>query len=77
MPMTKEQRLIKYPTIRFECAWCKREVVTDSSDKVDKRTRFCCAKCERQWWRRKTRHPTKLTNLYKSQVFRDVNKYDR
>lgn len=77
MALTKVERLEKYPSIQFECAWCKIEVITDSTDKVDKRTRFCCAKCERQWWRRETRHPLKLTVLYKNQAFRDVNKFDR
>ena len=77
MAMTKVERLEKYPQIRFDCAWCKREVITDSTEKVDKRTRFCCAKCERQWWRKKTRHPTHLTNLSAHEVFRDVNKYDK
>lgn len=76
--MTKEERLAKYPSITFSCAWCKRTVTTDSTEKVDKRKRFCCAKCERQYWRHVTRHPTHLTNKLEWEVFKwDVNKYDK
>jgi hypothetical protein len=77
MAMTKEQRLKKYPSLEFECSWCGDLVITDSSERIDKRSRFCCARCERQYWRKVTRHPTHLTNLYAYQVFRDVNKYDK
>lgn len=54
--MTKEQRIAKYPSLRFECAYCGKSVTTDSTERLDKRTRFCCAVCERQYWRKVTRH---------------------
>lgn len=60
--MTREERMKKYPSIRFECALCGIEVVTDSTERCDKRTRFCCAKCERQWWRKETRHKKESKN---------------
>lgn len=50
--LTKEERIKKYPSITFVCAWCKTKVITDSSVKCDKRTRFCCAKCEHKWWKK-------------------------
>lgn len=58
MAMTMSERLERYPQKRFTCAWCKNEVVTDSTEKVDKRTRFCCARCERKYWK-KTKHRRK------------------
>lgn len=69
--LTLEERIEKYPPRIFECAWCKKWVVIDNSNMtapVDKRTRFCCAHCEKQWWRKETRHPTSLTNMYKAQA---------
>lgn len=47
--------------LAVECgnARCRRVfVIGDRQDgKVDRRTRFCCAACERQHWRDVTRHP--------------------
>lgn len=33
----------------FECAECGKKVRTDG--KKDRRTRFCCARCEKRFWR--------------------------
>lgn len=77
--LTLDERLEKYPPRRFACAYCHDEVFIDNSDMslpIDKRTRFCSRRCERQWWRRETRHPTHLTNMHKQEAFHDVNKYD-
>jgi len=35
--------------LSFDCAMCGRPVVT--SDKHDKRTRFCSHECEKKYWR--------------------------
>ena len=41
----------------------KRTVLYVGVDDLnDRRSVFCCAKCERQYWREVTRHPTHLTN---------------
>lgn len=37
---------------KFECADCGRTVITHGEK--DKRTKFCCARCEKKFWR----HPT-------------------
>lgn len=39
-----------YPSITFNCAKCGRTVVTEGGTK-DKRSRFCCAECEKKYWR--------------------------
>ena len=77
--LTQQEIEERYPVREFECANCHRKVVTDNSmgyKGIDKRTRFCCAHCERQYWRKVTRHPTHLTNMLKWEAFRDVNKFD-
>lgn len=56
--MTPEEKEKAFPSLRFKCANCGKEVITDSV-KRDRRTRFCCAQCERQYWRRVTRHPAR------------------
>ena len=52
--------------MRIECASlrCKKVfVIGDRNDgRPDKRTRFCCAACEKQYWRDVTRHPGKRSN---------------
>lgn len=40
---------IMYESITFNCTHCGKLVVTDG--KKDKRTRFCCASCEKKFWR--------------------------
>lgn len=59
-----EARLLGYAKrigLRIECgnARCRRAfTIGDREDgKPDRRTRFCCAACERQHWRDVTRHP--------------------
>ena len=39
-------------SIEFECTNCGKHVVTDP-DAYDKRSRFCSARCEKQYWRHK------------------------
>lgn len=77
MPRTsKEERIAKYPTIRFNCAKCKKLVIADSTNELDKRTRFCCAKCERNYWRHPPKNPTHLRNHLNYERDLDPNKYD-
>lgn len=47
----KHEGEVRYPSITFTCAnyKCGRLVVTDG--KKDKRTRFCCAECEKKYWK--------------------------
>ena len=49
--------------LQIECAnvRCHRTfTIGDRKDgKPDKRTRFCCANCEKQYWRDVTRHPNR------------------
>lgn len=51
--------------LRVECgnARCRKIFAIGDRDdhKIDKRTRFCCAQCEKQFWRDKTRHPKPAT----------------
>lgn len=37
-------------SITFRCAQCGHRVVTDPNRR-DRRTRFCCAECEKKYWR--------------------------
>lgn len=46
----KNKGKIKYPSITFSCAQCGKAVVTEEGSN-DKRTRFCCASCEKKYWR--------------------------
>lgn len=46
----KNRGKIKYPSITFQCSQCGKTVVTEGGSK-DKRTRFCCASCEKKFWR--------------------------
>lgn len=41
---------ISYPSITFQCAQCGKTVVTEEGS-GDKRERFCCASCEKKYWR--------------------------
>ena len=59
MGMTEEERVARFPSVTFLCANCRRVVTTDSRGHLDKRTRFCCAKCEKDYWRKVTRHPAR------------------
>ena len=77
--LTPQEIEERYPVRKFDCAYCHRNVVTNNAtgyQGIDRRTKFCCARCERQYWRKVTRHPTHLTNMLKWEAFRDVNKYD-
>ena len=51
---------------QVECAnrRCRRTfIIGERRDgRMDKRTRFCCAACEKQHWRDVTRHPAKAGN---------------
>ena len=59
----------EYPSISFRCAKCGRMVVTDGTSQ-DKRTRFCSAECEKNWWR----HPP-YEHDHKNQNFRSIAAY--
>lgn len=65
--------------LRVECAnrRCKRVfVIGDREDgHLDKRTRFCCAACEKQYWRDVTRHPKAATNGTPMQKFHSAQEY--
>lgn len=56
MAMTKEERIKRYPPVTFVCLHCGKTVVTDSSERIDRRTKFCSKACERAHWRKITRH---------------------
>lgn len=49
-------KITRWYVREFECAECGRHVKTDG-DK-DRRTKFCCARCEKRFWR----HPIWETN---------------
>jgi DNA-directed RNA polymerase subunit RPC12/RpoP len=46
----KNRGKIEYPSISFECSQCGKIVITESGS-GDMRTRFCCASCEKKFWR--------------------------
>lgn len=48
---TKEERIKNYPSIIFKCAKCDKIVETDSSQKIDMRTKFCSEYCEKKYWK--------------------------
>ena len=41
--------LVQRESVTFQCAKCGRTVVTEGNR--DMRTRFCCAECEKKYWR--------------------------
>lgn len=49
----KNKGKIKYPSIAFLCSQCGKKVVTEEGSS-DRRTRFCCAECEKKvlLWRK-------------------------
>ena len=65
--------------LEVECAnrRCKKTfVIGDRNDgKIDKRTRFCCAACEKQYWRDVTRHHGKRSNGTAMQLYRSAQEY--
>lgn len=45
---------IGLPPVEFDCANCGRHVVTEilkKNGRPDMRRRFCCAECEKKYWR--------------------------
>lgn len=46
----KNKGKILNPSITFNCRQCGRTVVTEEGN-GDKRTAFCCASCEKKFWR--------------------------
>lgn len=64
--------------LSVECAnrRCRRVFVIGErrNGKLDKRTRFCCAQCEKQYWRDVTRHP-KQGNGAPMQEFHSLQDY--
>lgn len=69
----------KLEGLTIECAnlRCRKVFVIGDryNGKKDKRTRFCCAACEKQYWRDVTRHPAKATNGTAMQNYHSVNEY--
>jgi hypothetical protein len=65
--------------LKIQCAnsRCRRVfAVGDREDgRIDKRTRFCCAACERQYWRDITRHPRTAGNGAPMQLFHSLQHY--
>lgn len=49
----KHEEEAKYPSVTFKCVQCGKIVITDG--KKDRRKKFCCAQCEKRYWR----HPHK------------------
>ena len=52
---------LPYPR-EFYCRYCHRYCYISARDLYDHRSVFCSAKCEREYWRKVTKHPTNLTN---------------
>lgn len=71
--------MIYPPGMPLTCAneRCGRVFVTgDRADgKPDKRTRFCCAECEKQHWRDVTRHPQHLGTGTPMRNWRSAREY--
>lgn len=67
----KKRGLYNRPSITFECAnpKCGRIVVTDGYR--DMRTRFCCAECERAYWKHAYRNKN-----HERQNFRSLQEYE-
>lgn len=51
---------LPYPR-EFHCRYCHRYCYISTKDLDDHRSVFCCAKCEREYWRKVANNPTKLT----------------
>lgn len=43
---------------KFNCNYCKKIVEVKTED--DKRFKFCCAKCEKNFWRKKSKEKRRL-----------------
>ena len=52
---------LPYPR-EFHCRYCHAYVYISAKEMDDHRSVFCCARCEREYWRKATKHPTHLTN---------------
>lgn len=39
-----------WPSVTFNCSQCGKQVTTEAGSK-DMRSRFCCASCEKKFWR--------------------------
>lgn len=60
----KNKGKIKYPSITFSCSQCGKTVVTEEGS-GDMRTRFCCASCERKFWKHPHwENPSTRTNFH-------------
>lgn len=57
---------LPYPR-EFYCRYCRRYCYISARDLSDQRSVFCCAQCEREYWRKRTKHPTSLTNWHTSE----------
>ena len=78
--MIKSQVANKYGLVfprEFDCRYCGRHVVVPIDDLTDKRSVYCSARCERQFWRFVTKkHPTHLTNYPSEQCYRWIEEHE-
>lgn len=44
------------PGRSFDCAYCGEHVTVREGDARDRRRRFCCAECERKYWKHPGRY---------------------
>ena len=69
--------------MQIECAnvRCRKTfTIGDRNDgRIDKRERFCCAACEKQYWRDVTRHPKpeRVTHLQQFHSAEEYASYER
>lgn len=68
----EKYEFVIYPQITFTCAKCGITVATET-DRLDKRTRFCSALCERRYWR----HPPKESMLRNFHSMEEYAGYER
>lgn len=67
----KNRWKMEYPSIKFTCAYpkCGRVVVTEEGS-GDRRERFCCASCEKKFWRHPPwEHTTQNINFHSVQEY--------
>lgn len=65
---------ISYPVGTFTCAYCGRAVTTEGGK--DKRTRFCCADCEKRYWKHPPESkPSTIRNFHSAQQYAGYEKW--
>lgn len=69
--LSDKYRAAAFEPREFECSCCGHTV--EVTDPKDKRERFCCAACERKYWRDITRHPNasnqRISNYHSAQEY--------